>query len=103
MARYYREVMRLGCLFDGSVVISSDYFKAFISKLRLILGGRMREFEPLLDRARREAILRMKEKAVFWGAKRIINLRIECSSVSWSWWWSAIFTYCRSLGLWHWY
>ena len=71
----------MGCLFDGSVVISSDYFKAFISKLRLILGGRMREFEPLLDRARREAILRMKEKAVFWGAKRIINLRIECSSV----------------------
>ena len=70
-----------GHLFDGSVVISSDYFKSFISHLRLLLGGRMREFEPLLDRARREAILRMKEKAVLWGAERIINLRIECSSI----------------------
>ena len=70
-----------GHLFDGSVVISSDYFKSFISHLRLMLGGRMREFEPLLDRARREAILRMKEKAVLWGAERIINLRIESSSI----------------------
>ena len=71
----------LGYLFDGSVVISSDYFKSFVSHLRLMLGGRMREFEPLLDRARREAILRMKEKAAFWGAERIINLRVECSSI----------------------
>ncbi len=71
----------VGHLFDGSVVISSDYFKSFVSNLRLIFGGRLREFEPLLDRARREAILRMKEKAVLWGAERIINLRIECSSV----------------------
>ena len=70
-----------GHLFDGSVVISSDYFKSFVSHLRLFLGGRMREFEPLLDRARREAILRMKEKASFWGAERIVNLRIECSSI----------------------
>ena len=46
----------------------------------------MREFEPLLDRARREAILRMKEKAALWGAKRIVNLRVECSSITWSQW-----------------
>lgn len=71
----------IGHLFDGSVVISSDYFKSFVSHLRLILGGRMREFEPLLDRARREAILRMKEKAAMWKAERIVNLRVECSSV----------------------
>ena len=71
----------VGDLFDGSVVISSDYFKSFVCHLRMMLGGRMREFEPLLDRARREAILRMKEKASFWGAERIVNLRIECSSI----------------------
>ena len=30
----------VGHLFDGSVVISSDYFKSFVSNLRLIFGGR---------------------------------------------------------------
>ena len=70
-----------GRLYSGDVVISSDYFKTCISMLRFIFGGRVREYESLLDRARREAILRMKEKAARWGAEKIINLRLEQAAI----------------------
>ena len=50
-------------LVNGSVVISVDYFKRFVAGLRNIIGGRVTPYETLIDRARREAILRMKEEA----------------------------------------
>lgn len=64
----------------GSVVISIDYFKKFLANLRNIFGGRVTSYESLLDRGRREAILRMKED--FPAADIIVNLRIETSSIS---------------------
>ncbi|MBN1384882.1 MAG: heavy metal-binding domain-containing protein [Elusimicrobia bacterium] len=64
----------------GSVVVSLDYFKRFLAALRNIVGGEVSSYETLIDRARREAILRMKEMAV--GADIILNLRIETSSIS---------------------
>lgn len=66
-------------LVTGSVVISIDYFKRVLAYLRNIFGGEIRSYETLIDRARREAILRMKESAS--GADTIVNLRIETSSV----------------------
>ena len=48
-------------LVNGSVVISVDYFKRFVAGLRNLIGGRVTPYETLIDRARREAILRMKE------------------------------------------
>ena len=38
------------CLVTGSVVISLDYFKRFLARLRMLVGGRLRSYEPLLDR-----------------------------------------------------
>ena len=64
----------------GNVVISIDYFKRILAGLRNILGGNVGAYETLLDRARREALLRMKEMAA--GADMILNVRIETSSVS---------------------
>ncbi len=63
----------------GSAVISIDYFKRILAGLRNIFGGEIKSYETLIDRARREAILRMKEKAV--GANIIVNLRIETSAI----------------------
>jgi uncharacterized protein YbjQ (UPF0145 family) len=63
----------------GSVVISADYFKRLLASLRNIIGGRMRSYESLLDRARREAILRLKEQ--FPDADIIVNLRMETSTI----------------------
>jgi len=69
-------------LVTGSVVISIDYFKKFLSSIRLFIGGRLTSYESLIDRARREAILRMKEEARKLGAEAVINVKIETSSIS---------------------
>lgn len=68
-------------LFVGSVVVSSDYFKTFLAGLKTLVGGRLTTFETLLERGRREAILRMKESALQWGAKAVINVRIETTEL----------------------
>ena len=63
----------------ANVVISIDYFKRFLAGLKNIFGGEISSYETILDRARREAILRMKETAG--GANIIINMRIETSTI----------------------
>ena len=64
----------------GSVVISIDYFKKIVATLSNLFGGNIVSYETLVDRARREAILRMKEDAG--DAHEIVNIRIETSSIS---------------------
>ena len=63
----------------GNAVISIDYFKRFLAALRNIFGGTIKSYESLIDRARREALLRMKEMAD--GATIIINVRIETATI----------------------
>jgi uncharacterized protein YbjQ (UPF0145 family) len=67
-------------LVNGSVVISIDFFKKFVASLINFFGGNVTVYETLIDRARREAILRMKADAS--NATEIINMRIETSSIS---------------------
>ena len=69
-------------LVRGNVVISIDYFKRFLARLRMIFGGRIHTYESLMDRARREAILRMQYEAHVIGASMIFNMRFETSSIS---------------------
>ncbi len=66
----------------GNVVISVDYFKKFVAGLRMMFGGRVHTYESLLDRGRREALLRMQERAKQLGANMIFNVRLETSSIS---------------------
>ncbi|MFC1684984.1 YbjQ family protein [Pseudomonadota bacterium] len=68
-------------LVSGSVVISVDYFKRFLAGLRNLVGGRVTSYETLVDRARREAILRMKEEAKALGAHMVFNVKLETSSI----------------------
>ena len=69
-------------LVSGSVVVSLDYFKRVIAGLRAIVGGRIKTYEPLLDRARREAMLRMIEDARRAGYDAIFNVRLETSRLA---------------------
>lgn len=66
----------------GSVVVSLDYFKRVIAGLRSLVGGRVKSYEPLLDRARREAVLRMLESARARGFDAVINVRLETSRLA---------------------
>lgn len=65
----------------GSVVVASDYFKSFVANLVNVFGGRIRSFEPLLDRGRREAMLRLKLQAKDQGASMVFNVKYETSRI----------------------
>ena len=71
-----------GILVYGSTVVSIDYFKRFLAGLRAIVGGRVTAYESLLDRARREAVLRMKENAIENGYDAILNVRLETARLA---------------------
>ena len=64
----------------GSVVISVDRFKLVVSGIQNMLGGEVHAFSSLLDRGRREAILRMMESAP--NADGYYNFKIETSTIS---------------------
>lgn len=69
-------------LVTGSVVVSVDYFKRFLATLRMFVGGSLHSYESLLDRARREAILRLQAQADELHSQKVYNLRFETSSIS---------------------
>ena len=69
-------------LVSGSVVIANDYFKTFVAGLRNFFGGKISTYETLLDRARREAVLRMKDQAKALGAEAVFNVKYETSNIS---------------------
>jgi len=66
---------------SGNVVVANDYFKTFVAAVKTIFGGRLTSYESLLDRARREAMLRMKEEAKGWGATEIYGARLESTFI----------------------
>lgn len=66
----------------GSTVISVDYFKRFLAALRNLFGGPVTSYESLLDRARRESLLRMKQQAAELGAAMVFNVKYETASIS---------------------
>jgi uncharacterized protein YbjQ (UPF0145 family) len=69
----------------GSVVIAEDYFKRVTAALKSLIGGRLVAYESLLERGRREAIVRMKEQARRLGAAQVVNMRLETASLSEDW------------------
>lgn len=66
----------------GEVVIATDYFKVFTAGIRGLFGGHIVGYEKLVERARREAICRMLEKAQQSGANVVWNVRIETATIS---------------------
>ncbi len=64
----------------GSVVVSIDYFKRLLMNLRRIFGGEVSAYSPLIDRGRREAMLRMKESCP--DADMFLNCRLQTATIS---------------------
>ena len=64
----------------GSAVIATDYFKVFAAGLRTLFGGEMKSYVTLMERARREAVIRMLEQASQQGASAVWNIRYETST-----------------------
>ena len=68
-------------LLTGSVVISHDYFRTLLIIIKKIIGGNIFAYERLINRARREAIIRLKEEARVQGMNKIINIRFGSALV----------------------
>ncbi len=66
----------------AEVVISSDYLKSFLARLRNLFGGELRSVGTLLERARREALLRIKEQAQEQGYNAVCNVRLETADIA---------------------
>ncbi len=69
-------------LVTGSVVISVDHWKRFAALWWSLVGGRIRSYESLLERARREAVLRVQEGARRGGYDAVLNLRFESTRIA---------------------
>jgi uncharacterized protein YbjQ (UPF0145 family) len=67
---------RLVC---GSVVISIDAFKQALAGLQSFFGGEVTAYETLIDRARREAMLRLYDQ--IGPPEMLANVRIETSAI----------------------
>ena len=69
-------------LVRGSTIRAKHIGKDFLAALRSIVGGEVRTYQRLLDRARREAMLRMASEADRVGATTIVNVRVDTSMIS---------------------
>ena len=65
----------------GEAVIASDAFKRWLFALKNIVGGESKTFRVLFDRARREALLRMKKRAAELGCNAVCNVRYDSSDI----------------------
>ena len=66
----------------AEAVISSDYLKTFLAGWRRFFGGEIRSFRGIMERARREALLQLKEQAVSQGFNALCNVRIETADLA---------------------
>ena len=65
----------------GEAVIATDYLKTFLAGLRKLVGGELHSYQSLMNRARREAILRMLDDAHRQGYNAVCNLRIGSADI----------------------
>ena len=80
ITNYYSFYMmhRFGLTIQSAQVCQFVFFAAVATGT--VIGGPVKSHESLLDRARREAVLRLKERCA--GAHEIVNLRLETSAIS---------------------
>lgn len=70
-----------GHLISSNVVISHDYFKFVLANIQNFFGGRLRSYESIVERARREAIIRLKLEAEKTGAIHIAAVRLSTTEM----------------------
>lgn len=68
-------------MFTSEAVIATDPLKNFFSSWRNFFGGEMRSYVKLIERARREALLRLVEQARGMGYNAICNLRMQTADI----------------------
>ncbi len=72
---------RNAMMVTGSVVQAADYLKMFLFTFVSLFGGESQSLSRVMVRARREALLRAQQDALEFGAKALINVRFETSTL----------------------
>ena len=75
------ETQSNGQLVSSNVVISHDYFKYALANIQNFFGGRLTSYESVVERARREAMLRLKQEADRIGANHIMGVRLSTTEL----------------------
>lgn len=70
-----------GKLVVGSVVVAQDYFKHIVARVLNLLGKNLTVFERLLERSRREAVVRLKREADLAGYNQVFGVRLQSSII----------------------
>ncbi|MDR2060827.1 MAG: YbjQ family protein [Acinetobacter sp.] len=70
-----------GQMISSNVVISHDYFKYVLASIRNFFGGRLVSYESVVERARREAVVRLKQEAHAMGANHIMGVRLSTTEL----------------------
>jgi uncharacterized protein YbjQ (UPF0145 family) len=70
-----------GQMISSNVVISHDYFKYVIANIQNFFGGNLSSYESVVERARREAVVRLKLEAEKMGATLILGLRLSTTEM----------------------
>jgi uncharacterized protein YbjQ (UPF0145 family) len=65
----------------GCCVGAIDRWRRFTGSVRMMFGGELEGWTPILARARRAAMVRMLERAHGLGATDVVNVRLETSSL----------------------
>lgn len=77
----FAESQHAGMLISSNVVISHDYFKYVLANIHNFFGGRLTSYESITDRARREAIVRLKQQAQQMGATHMMGVRLSTTEL----------------------
>jgi uncharacterized protein YbjQ (UPF0145 family) len=64
-----------------NVAIANDFWKTFLFQFRKIFGGPCYGFQRMLERARREALVRMMRRAKSLGANVVWNVRFDTMNI----------------------
>lgn len=65
----------------AETVVASDYFKNFLAGFRKFFGGEMRSYNSLMDRARRETLMKLIEQSKARGYNAVCNVRLEPADI----------------------
>lgn len=65
----------------GSVVITSDRFKFWIGSFLSLFGKNLTVYEVMLERGRREAMIRLKLEAHAHGYNQVYGIRFETTII----------------------
>ena len=80
--RHYQRIIEAETRPGQVMVFSERLPPPELAALRLLVGGRLNSYESLIDRARREALLRLREEAAALGADRVFNIKFETAAIA---------------------